>query len=264
MPGAPSGGGAPGHGPDGGPRPAPTPSPDPAPTPPPDPTPPPGPSPVPDPPPVPARRPLGEVAALISAGTGLLGLLLGFFGLPAVVSSPTAVRVTVTETATVPGPTVTVTAPSADHPDPGSGPSASPSGSPGAERQSLTLFDPVDGSAALSAGSGTLKGKAYADAVTVAFCTTGRFTEYNLGTDWKKFRATVGLDDGSSDWPMRVQIDADGRHLKNVRAGLGDPQGIDVDVTGVTRLRIGYEVLGDTCDYENQPRLVLGNPALSR
>ncbi|WP_078510044.1 NPCBM/NEW2 domain-containing protein [Streptomyces sp. Tu 6176] len=219
---------------------------------------------MPAPAPAPARRPLGEVAALISAGTGLLGLLLGFFGLPAVVSSPTAVRVTVTETATVPGPTVTVTAPSADHPDPGSGPSASPSGSPGAERQSLTLFDPVDGSAALSAGSGTLKGKAYADAVTVAFCTTGRFTEYNLGTDWKKFRATVGLDDGSSDWPMRVQIDADGRHLKNVRAGLGDPQGIDVDVTGVTRLRIGYEVLGDTCDYENQPRLVLGNPALSR
>ncbi|ANH92336.1 hypothetical protein A8713_15205 [Streptomyces sp. SAT1] len=91
---------------------------------------------------MPARRPLGEVAALISAGTGLLGLLLGFFGLPAVVSSPTAVRVT--ETATVPGPTVTVTAPSADHPDPGSGPSASPSGSPGAERQSLTLFDPVE------------------------------------------------------------------------------------------------------------------------
>ncbi|WP_018566313.1 hypothetical protein [Streptomyces sp. PsTaAH-124] len=150
---------------------------------------------MPAPAPAPARRPLGEVAALISAGTGLLGLLLGFFGLPAVVSSPTAVRVTVTETATVPGPTVTVTAPSADHPDPGSGPSASPSGSPGAERQSLTLFDPVDGSAALSAGSGTLKGKAYADAVTVAFCTTGRFTEYNLGTDWKKFRATVGLDE---------------------------------------------------------------------
>ncbi|MFH8219293.1 NPCBM/NEW2 domain-containing protein [Streptomyces sp. NPDC018057] len=192
-----------------------------------------------------------------------------FFGLPAVVSSPTAVRVTVTETATVPGPTVTVTAPSADRSDPGSGsgPSASPSGSPGAERQSLTLFDPVDGSAALSAASGTLKGKkgkACADAVAVAFCTSGRFTEYNLGTDWKRFRATAGLDDGSSDWPMRVQTDADGRHLKNVRAGLGDPQGIDVDVTGVTRLRIGYEVLGDTCDYENQPRLVLGNPALSR
>lgn len=191
--------------------------------------------------------------------------MLGYFGLPAVVNSPTAVRVTVTETATVPGPTVTVTAPSADRSgQPGPSPSASPSDSAGGDRQSLTLLDPVDGDRPLSAGSGTLKGKAYPDAVTVAFCNTYRFTEYNLGTQWKRFTAIAGLDDSSSNWPMTVQISGDGRRLASVRAGLADPKGVEVDVTGVTRLRIDYEVLGGTCDYNNPPLLVLGTPTLSR
>ncbi|MFJ5547721.1 hypothetical protein [Streptomyces sp. NPDC093225] len=57
-------------------------------------------------------RVFGEVAGWISALTGLIGLVLGFFGLPAVVASPTAERVaatvTVTATTTV---TATVTAP---------------------------------------------------------------------------------------------------------------------------------------------------------
>ncbi|SCL71090.1 NPCBM/NEW2 domain-containing protein [Micromonospora peucetia] len=233
MVSAPSGPGVPGHGPDGKPRPA------------------------------PARRPLGEVAALVSAGTGLLGLLLGFFGLPAVVNSPTAARVTVTETVVVPGPTVTVTAPSADRSEPGPGPSASSSGSAGVDRQALTLLDPVDGRPMLSSGSGTLKGEEYPDAATVNFC-IGGFTEYNIGTNWKRFTATAGLDDSSSNWPMTVQIYSDGRRLVSVRAGLADPKRVDVDVTGATRLRIGYELLGNTCDYDNKPRLVLGTPTLSR
>ncbi|MFG2408168.1 hypothetical protein ACGFR8_28270 [Streptomyces brevispora] len=47
---------------------------------------------------------MSEWAALISAVTAVLGLLLGFFGLPTVVNSPTAkpVRETVTVTATPP------------------------------------------------------------------------------------------------------------------------------------------------------------------
>ncbi|MBC9715104.1 hypothetical protein H9Y04_21365 [Streptomyces sp. TRM66268-LWL] len=67
---------------------------------------PPTPAPSPTPPAPPPRRRVGEVAAWISAITGLLGLVLGFFGLPAVFGSPTARTATPTVTSTV---TVTAT-----------------------------------------------------------------------------------------------------------------------------------------------------------
>lgn len=78
----------------------------------------PTPRPAPDPSPVPAvplvppepgrGRRLVEVATLVSALTGVVGLLLGFFGLPAVVNSPTA---RVNAPVAQPAVTVTVTAP---------------------------------------------------------------------------------------------------------------------------------------------------------
>ncbi|MFF3641696.1 hypothetical protein [Streptomyces sp. NPDC002564] len=69
-------------------------------------------------------RRFGEVAAWISAITGLIGLVLGFFGLPAVFSSPTARTVTETVTATA-----TVTAPADPAKAPPS-PSSSAQGDP--------------------------------------------------------------------------------------------------------------------------------------
>ncbi|MBT2404134.1 MULTISPECIES: hypothetical protein [unclassified Streptomyces] len=82
----------------------------------------------PSPPPGPtstARR-AGEVAAWISAITGIFGLLLGFYGLPAVVNSPTAGNAapTATVTATV-QVTATVTAPAAAPPPADGAPSPS-------------------------------------------------------------------------------------------------------------------------------------------
>ncbi|MFD8983858.1 hypothetical protein [Streptomyces sp. NPDC059564] len=67
----------------------------------------------------------GELAALISAATGVVGLLLGFFGLPTFVNSPTARAVQPTVTATV---TVTAAAPSSG--SAGSAPSAPLSAAP--------------------------------------------------------------------------------------------------------------------------------------
>jgi hypothetical protein len=81
--------------------------------------------------PAPTRR-LGEVAALISALAAVFGVLLGFFGLPTVLRSPTAMpptaapqpTATVTLTVTAPAP-----APSGEPPgESGSAASTSPSG----------------------------------------------------------------------------------------------------------------------------------------
>lgn len=75
---------------------------------------------------------LGDVAALVTALTGLGGLLLGFLGLPTLVNSPTAARITETVRATA---TVTMTAtPSgsavAGEPGPSPQPSSTPSAAP--------------------------------------------------------------------------------------------------------------------------------------
>ncbi|MGW7412113.1 hypothetical protein [Streptomyces sp. NPDC054863] len=60
--------------------------------------------PSPTPPPTPSSRRLGEWAAVVSALAGVAGVLLGFFGLPTVLNSPTA-----RASAPAPQPTVTVT-----------------------------------------------------------------------------------------------------------------------------------------------------------
>ncbi len=57
--------------------------------------------------PAPAPRRLGDIGALISAIATVFGVLLGFFGLPTLVNSPTAMppaRPTVTVTVTAPAP----------------------------------------------------------------------------------------------------------------------------------------------------------------
>jgi len=116
----------------------------------------------------------------------------------------------------------------------------------------------------LEPGSGVIKGRAHEDALTVATCSTGRFTEYNLGTSWKRMTASVGLDDTSSDWPMTVKILADDKTLASVQAVTGTARPVSIDIEGATRLRIEYEVNGGTCDFENPPLLVIGTPLLER
>lgn len=94
-----------------------------------------------DPSPTPPRR-LGEIAALISALAAVMGVFLGFLGLPVVFNSPTArnpaaAAPTATVTTTV---TATVTAP-APEPSPSMSPGPSSTAQPGAPR--TVTFDLV-------------------------------------------------------------------------------------------------------------------------
>lgn len=213
-------------------------------------------------PPQPPRRSLAEVAALTSAVTGVVGLLLGYFGLTAVVTSPTAIPMRVVETVTAPAPTVTVTVPASEGTSGATSPSPTRQASKG---ESLALQEPVGGeSFLLEPGSGAIKGKKYEDALTVATCGTDRFTEYSLGTSWRRMSASIGLDDTSSDWPMTVRISTDGKARASVQAVTATARPVVIDVTGATRLRIEYEVNGGTCDFDNPPLLVIGTPLLER
>ncbi|MFF3257777.1 NPCBM/NEW2 domain-containing protein [Streptomyces sp. NPDC002932] len=116
----------------------------------------------------------------------------------------------------------------------------------------------------LEPGPGTIKGKKYEDALTVDWCSSDGFTEYNLGSSWKRMTASIGLDDTSSDWPMTVNILADGKARASVQAVTGTARPVDIDVKGITRLRIEYEITGGTCDFDNPPLLVIGTPLLAR
>ncbi|MFI6875382.1 hypothetical protein ACIBL6_18275 [Streptomyces sp. NPDC050400] len=95
-----------------------------------------------DTPPAPARRRLGEVAAAVSAIAAVLGVVVGFLGLPAVLRSPTSKQptvVTVTVTATPEEETSAASTP--PHDDPSD--SGSPTGKPGSTE--TAEFDLVQG-----------------------------------------------------------------------------------------------------------------------
>ncbi|MEU8503744.1 hypothetical protein AB0C40_03240 [Streptomyces brevispora] len=102
---------------------------------------------------------MSEWAALISAVTAVLGLLLGFFGLPTVVNSPTAkpVRETVTVTATPPP----------ENRGPATEPADTPSPTPQQDRGSLIedvlpmTSDADDTKRSFTAGALTVNNRSY-------------------------------------------------------------------------------------------------------
>ncbi|MEU4270833.1 hypothetical protein [Streptomyces sp. NPDC026092] len=91
-----------------------------------------------------SRARLGEVAALVSAVTAVLGLILGFFGLPVVFNSPTARTVTetvyVTRTVTVPAaPEAPATAAPSTAPTPSASGGPGPGADGGARTQTVEI-----------------------------------------------------------------------------------------------------------------------------
>lgn len=76
----------------------------------------------------------------------------------------------------------------------------------------------------------------YAD----SYCgSEGISAEYNLSRSYRRFQTTVGLGDTSpSEALFTFRVLGDGRVLYEKQLGLGQEQAIDVDVTGVLRLRL--------------------------
>lgn len=95
----------------------------------------------------------------------------------------------------------------------------------------------------LQAGTATLNATAYTHALSAASCSTysdnAVTTGFDLSRTYTRLLTKVGVsDDSPSGSSVKFEVLGDGRTLASTTAGLGAPQDIDVDVTGVLRLQI--------------------------
>jgi len=119
---------------------------------------------------------------------------------------------------------------------PGSGAAPPGSGSPPTQASSQLLdgLTPVAGG--MDSGNVEVNGKFYADSIYLYPSPPGSVS-YNLGRQWRRFQATVGLSDNSlENVKVRFQIFADGRSIYDHIFTLGQSQQINLDVSNVLRL----------------------------
>ncbi|MER5966374.1 NPCBM/NEW2 domain-containing protein [Streptomyces sp. NPDC002057] len=188
------------------------------------------------------------MAALISALAAVAGVLLGFFGLPAVVNSPTA-RKQVSQApviTTSPSPTVDgTTSPPATGPDDVSeGPSEAPSPPPPALPSGtvpLSALDPVSGGDSYELRSVNMGSKLYDQAMVFNEQCIGH-VEYSINQRYRSFSFVAGLDDNATAESIKFTIRGDGRVRKTVGAEINRPQTVTVDMTGVVKLVIETEM----------------------
>ncbi|MFJ9448328.1 NPCBM/NEW2 domain-containing protein [Kitasatospora sp. NPDC101235] len=204
---------------------------------------------------------IDSATKIISAATGLAGLVLGFFVLPAAgISSPTAPAPTVTVTKAVPGPTVTATMTAASTSSPSA--VASPSRTGVVYLRDLDLLR--DSFNPLHPGQGTMNGVSYDNAITGVSSNVGDGTKtyYNLGRGYKTLTGILGLDDNGLNDRTDVSIEADGKRLMFTHLTLGNAVPINLDVTGVLRLAV---ITSPGTSYgTNGPTVVFANGTLSK
>ncbi|MFE7551241.1 NPCBM/NEW2 domain-containing protein [Streptomyces gardneri] len=186
----------------------------------------------------------------MSALTAVAGLLLGFFGLPTLVNSPTARPVVVTVTVPAPPaagatpatatstPVPETSAPDADAPETIPAPPPLPTGT--VTLKDLTpLGDYGDDMVGLS--TATLGGKAHPNAIVIKYPCQGP-VEYGLNQRYKSLTFTVGLDDNSLATSGKLTVIGDGKPLRSVMLEINRPQTVTVDLTGVIRLGIQSDI----------------------
>ncbi|MGW4520530.1 protein kinase domain-containing protein [Amycolatopsis sp. NPDC004378] len=100
------------------------------------------------------------------------------------------------------------------------------------------------------------------DAVDAGTSTHG--VEYNIAKGFRRFTATAGIDDNAGDSSLKMQLEifADGREIFNKPVAFGTPTPIDLDVSGVLRLRFQYEGVSGNRECCTRSYLVLGTAEL--
>ncbi|MFF2014065.1 NPCBM/NEW2 domain-containing protein [Streptomyces sp. NPDC058195] len=195
----------------------------------------------------------------MSALTGVVGLVLGFFGVPSIVTPPTARTVTNTVTATA---TVTVTAT-----PPAPGATADDGPSPGATARTaddvpLTDIEPLgSGYGNLVRQPVTMGGKRFDNAIVGESLGYFESLTYSINEHYKSLTVTVGLDDDSPAYPATVSFKSgggEGKTLKSATAQINRPVEVTVDLTGVALLKIVAE------SEDGGPTVGIGNPVLHR
>ncbi len=117
-------------------------------------------------------------------------------------------------------------------------------------RRSVSTFladlEPVLGGPSTDPAS--VSGVAYAHPVGLGAASGGATVEYDLGRHYRRMQATIGLqDDSSSTDSVKIEIFGDGRVLFSQDMTIGQVAPLDIDVTGVLRLRLVATTLQHTC-----------------
>ncbi|MEU4247742.1 protein kinase [Amycolatopsis sp. NPDC026612] len=112
-----------------------------------------------------------------------------------------------------------------------------------------------------------IAGKSYLHAVGIEVSADSdtRGVEYNISKGFRRFTATAGIDDNAVDSTLKVQLEvfADGREVFNKPVPYGTPVPVDLDISGVLRLRIQWEgVSGNRSICCRSSYLVLGTAEL--
>jgi serine/threonine-protein kinase len=188
------------------------------------------------------------LAVLVAAGVTTVALTSSG-------SSPAA-EPPVTVTAAPSVATVTASAPSsaptATTSAPASAAVASGAGEASVE-QYLDELTPVTGGYSNSHQTGNIGGKAYLHtwATGLYKCSEANFVEYNISKGYRKFTASAGMDDNSEDSALKAQLEVfgDGKKLSSTTLEINKLTPIDIDVSGVLRLKIGWQPVkhGDDC-----------------
>jgi hypothetical protein len=92
---------------------------------------------------------------------------------------------------------------------------------------------------------------------------TEREVEYSINREYRSLDAVAGLSEESApDLPVKLEIFGDGRSLWSQTLVVGQPQAVDIDVTGVLRLRIVTTKEFDNPGGCNYVYAALGDPKL--
>ena len=127
----------------------------------------------------------------------------------------------------------------------------------------LDEFEPVNGYWDNDTGPASLAGKAYPHSLSTTMnCDyEGSQVEYNISKGFRRFVATTALDDNSENAEATIQLEifADGRSVFSGAIAYGTPTPIDIDVSGVLRLKFQWRPLQEDCGRRT---LVIGEPKL--
>jgi hypothetical protein len=95
---------------------------------------------------------------------------------------------------------------------------------------------------------------------SVSACSETRTVEYNTAKKFRRLKATAGIDDDSTDAKLtaQLQVFADDRVVFDQRVEFGKPAPIDVDLSGVLRLKFQWRPI-TARDCPNPNMLVLGD-----
>ncbi len=111
----------------------------------------------------------------------------------------------------------------------------------------LDEFEPVAGGWESSPGPASLAGKQFLHSVyaSVGGCEEGGEAEYNIAKGFRQFMATSAMEDNSRNAEATVQLEifADGRSVFSSTIAYGAPTPIELDVSGVLRLKFEWRFL---------------------